>query len=658
MLSPTHRVCLALTAAYCALPASIAQAQRPTGYEDYQVVDIQIQNQAELEVLRRLEIVGRDFQVWSEVAAIGRPTQVRVAPAARPALDASGLHYEVVIKDLQQYLDSRFDDTRGAGFFDALRTYDEHVQFLTDLATAYPDLTEMISLGDSVQGRPLWALHITGPEGVKPGVIYHGGEHGNEQAPASVVAYVANHLLTNYATDPQVAWLVDHVDWYLLPIMNPDGYVSYDRMNAHGVDLNRNWAGPGAGQDPWGGAFPFSEPETGALRDFFLSHPTVRVHLDLHGYVPWIIWPWAHIPDHCADHAQFEAVGIELRDRIAASGGGTYTIGTIYSVVPYPTSGTSANYSYGVLDLWAFGMEVVHADMPDICQEFLTAMLYLGQWIRETDCNGNGVDDVDDIAAGTSPDDDGNGIPDECEVFTLSMPLPEDSLATTCTGDADCGSPGAVCVASKCYVPKNRYISIDPNPSNTGVSTARRVSLYDLGGQNSVLGWVGEPIERTIAGPETTPQLLARIADTPHYRDWSVNNSGQPWVEPTVQIGDCETSPGHTYLVQAIVEGTDIADEANYSASLMLRTATDFGDVVGASTGTPPDGTRTFKDITAVVRGFQSTQSEPKVWLDLQGGADTPQVPDFSDINFADISHAVSGFQGGAYPFAAPGDCP
>lgn len=51
----------------------------------------------------------------------------------------------------------------------------------------------------------------------------------------------------------------------------------------------------------------------------------------------------------------------------------------------------------------------------------------LGEWIpygaaaaaqagpAEYDCNGNGVEDAVDIAGGYSADEDGNGIPDECE---------------------------------------------------------------------------------------------------------------------------------------------------------------------------------------------------------------------------------------------------
>jgi carboxypeptidase A2 len=397
------------------LTAAPSPAQ-PSGYEGYQVVHIAIADKAELAALTELQKLGSDFEVWSEVVGLGiGPIEVRVAPAAQPALQASGLHYEVIIADLQRYLDGLYGDSRG-DFFDSLRTYEQHAQFMDDLAAAYPELAERVSLGMSVQFRPMWALRITGPNARrKPAVLYHGAEHGNEQAPSSVVAYVAEHLLTNYGSDPEVTALVDNVEWYLMPIMNPDGYVIYSRYNANGVDLNRNWDGPGSGLDPSGGPYPFSEPETAALRDFLLDNSQVRVHVDIHGYVPYIMWPWAHTAEHCPDHASFLEIGTEMRERVAASGGGTYEIGTIYDLIWYPISGCSTNYSYGVAGLWALAIEVVDDDMPDICTEFLTSLLYVGEWIDEHDCNANGVFDADDIAAGSSFDSNGNGVPDECE---------------------------------------------------------------------------------------------------------------------------------------------------------------------------------------------------------------------------------------------------
>ncbi len=240
---------------------------------------------------------------------------------------------------------------------------------------------------------------------------------------------------------------------------------------------------------------------------------------------------------------------------------------------------------------------------------------------------------------------------------SVETPAPEGT--SVCVDDGDCVNEEA-CVDGTCYVPKNRYVSVEPNPSNDGLTTARRVSLDLGGGQTHVLGWIGEPSLVTIAGPEPGPQLLARLVDESlrHYRDWSVDDLGQPWAVSTLHVGDCEVSPGQTYLIEAITEGADIADDANYSSPLVLPTVGNFGDVVGGSAGLPPDATRNFKDISAVVRGFQSVQSEPKVWLDLQGGSAAPEIPDFSDINFADINAAVAGFQGGSYPFAVPCDCP
>jgi len=69
---------------------------------------------------------------------------------------------------------------------------------------------------------------------------------------------------------------------YLIPSLNPDGNAANSRYNAHGVDLNRNWettdwrsdaAVPGypQGKPGSGGQYPFSEPETRALRDLLLQ---------------------------------------------------------------------------------------------------------------------------------------------------------------------------------------------------------------------------------------------------------------------------------------------------------------------------------------------------------------------------------------------------
>jgi len=41
-------------------------------------------------------------------------------------------------------------------------------------------------------------------------------------------------LIDDYPSDPEVKKLVDKYDWYLLPVVNPDGY-SYTWTTVHGI---------------------------------------------------------------------------------------------------------------------------------------------------------------------------------------------------------------------------------------------------------------------------------------------------------------------------------------------------------------------------------------------------------------------------------------
>ena len=409
----THRSIESLVAAALALSAAFvlaapALAQPCDSCAGVQVIRIDITSGADQSKLEQLaQTFGRDFELWPE-SATPDTIQARVAPAAQPALTASGLKYEVLIADLQLYQEQEALAAQGRDFFSAIRTYDEHVQFIDSLVAAYPSLAQKIDLGASVQGRHMWGLHITGQGRVKPGIYYFGSEHGNEKAGASIVAYVANNLLSHYGSDPHITALVDHAEWFLIPIANPDGYVANNRTNSHGVDINRNWGGPGHGSNP------FSEPETQHLRDLMVNNPQIRVLVDIHGYVNLLMWPWGYTSQLCADDALFRTVTTTCRAKIAAAGGGNYDIGPIYTTI-YPAPGCSTDYCYGIHHIWAWGWEVTNSTMPNICLQFLDALQYLGDWIWSYDCNGNDHPDTDDLASGRSHDLNHNGVPDECD---------------------------------------------------------------------------------------------------------------------------------------------------------------------------------------------------------------------------------------------------
>jgi protein MpaA len=127
--------------------------------------------------------------------------------------------------------------------------------------------------GRSVDGRAIEAVHRPG-QGSR--VLVVGCIHGDECAGTAVVAALRR--------------LPARDDLWLVPTLNPDGVARGSRQNAHGVDLNRNFAaGWRRAGRPWSttyaGPRPFSEPETRAARALILRiHPALTIwfhqHLD------------------------------------------------------------------------------------------------------------------------------------------------------------------------------------------------------------------------------------------------------------------------------------------------------------------------------------------------------------------------------------------
>lgn len=297
----------------------------------------------------------------------------------------------------------------------------------------------------------------------------------------------------------------------------------------------------------------------------------------------------------------------------------------------------------------------------------------------EPDCNDNGVADSCDIAVGSSLDANGNGVPDECDldcngngvpddIECISMDPPQPGGSRTCATDPDCLGIGT-CIAGVCYVAKNRYVSIAPGQS--GCRFALRVTHIGTGRRF----WVREPDDNAVAW----------LDQTPHYLDWSA-------FPAIVHVGDCPVIPVAEYAVQAVAEGCDSRNEADYSDGLILPTAAaplpnhwadcvgpflqvcredgvtpcnDPGDCAGGVCGLypGPDGYVNFNDVGAAVKAFQKVPgtSWPETsWVDLHGddfGNATVDPPNFV-VNFADVQQMVLAFQGQPYPFSDPADCP
>ena len=118
---------------------------------------------------------------------------------------------------------------------------------LLSYETTYPTLAKRYDLGASYEGtRRLWAIRISDNVTVEedePGFKYIATMHGDEIVGTKMCMMLIDYLLTNYGSDPQCTNIIDEVDLWIVPLMNPDGYdrVNRTRENAQGIDLNRNF---------------------------------------------------------------------------------------------------------------------------------------------------------------------------------------------------------------------------------------------------------------------------------------------------------------------------------------------------------------------------------------------------------------------------------
>ncbi len=289
-----------------------------------------------------------------------------------PTVDLSRWTTVILDPDIEQTF-QRWRDEGLMVNFGPYYTYAEATAQLDSIHAQYPDLTtEKISIGLSIEGRDIWAMKISDhpdqDEG-EPAVLLTGVHHAREPIGCTITIEFAKYLLSHYGTDPLITWLVDNRELWIVPIVNPDGYVynefssdGYWRKNKRdnnnngyfdpsydGVDLNRNygymWAyddwgsSPYPGDQTYRGTAPFSEPETEAIRELCDSiQPTIA--LNYHSYSNLLIYPYGYDNIYTPDHQAFVAMAQIMT---AVNG---YTYGTPWELL-YPVNGSSDDWMYG-----------------------------------------------------------------------------------------------------------------------------------------------------------------------------------------------------------------------------------------------------------------------------------------------------------------------
>ncbi len=261
-------------------------------------------------------------------------------------------------------------------------TFSEMETWLQSMETTYPGLCEVFSIGQSTNGRNLWVAKISDNAGVEesePEVRFVSSMHGDEITGMVLCLNMVEHLLVNYGSDPTITDLVDNREIFLMPLMNPDGYVAGTRYNGQGSDLNRTF--PDFIDDPDNS--PAGRPtEVQLMMNWQLDHNFI-ISGSYHGGALVCNYPYDCTWDYCPDDTFFYNMSIGYSSRnLPMYNSSSFTDGVVRGVVWYLIYGGIQDWAYWWYADMAVTIEVSNdknppaSELADFWDENRDSMLY------------------------------------------------------------------------------------------------------------------------------------------------------------------------------------------------------------------------------------------------------------------------------------------
>jgi hypothetical protein len=299
------------------------------------------------------------------------------------------------------------------------RQYEDFGAELKKLAADFPDRVKPVVIGKSFQGRELQGVEIAndvnGADG-RPVFFLMALHHAREWPSAEAAMEFATLLARDGNGDARLRNILDNARVVVVPLINPDGYVSsresapYDPSDnirdatgseandevtytaevagppgglltyrrktcngaipdpsvpcalQYGIDPNRNygeaWGGPGSSpgfySQSYHGPGPWSEPETQAVHTFSQQR-NVTMLITIHNVAALVLRPpGVHTNGKAPDEARMKAIG----DAMAAATG----YKSQYGFQLYDTTGTTEDWNYAGQSTYGYTIEMGPSD--------------------------------------------------------------------------------------------------------------------------------------------------------------------------------------------------------------------------------------------------------------------------------------------------------
>ncbi|KAK2024406.1 zinc carboxypeptidase [Colletotrichum zoysiae] len=362
--------------------ASVAfESPEPVSYDGTKVFRVSVGD----EVDRVNDIVNKlQLSTWKGAPRAGAFADIVVPAADVGTFEAeiAGLNVTTMHEDLGASIasESTFSTyavgSANATWFNSYHAYADHLKFLNDMVSSYPNNAEIVTSGKSLQGNAITGIHIHGAtKGTKPAVVFHSTVHAREWISTMANEYIAWTLLSKYSSDSEIKGFVDKYDFYIFPVVNPDGFIYTQTTNrlwrknrqttsgssCLGHDINRNWpyqwsVSGGASTNPcaedFKGAAQGDAPETAALSAWISKTKAaqgLKLFIDFHSYSQLFMTPYGYSCSAVtANNAEMQALAKGAVAAIKAVHGTSYQYGPICSTI-YKATGSSVDYVQDVV---------------------------------------------------------------------------------------------------------------------------------------------------------------------------------------------------------------------------------------------------------------------------------------------------------------------
>ncbi|MES2769182.1 MAG: M14 family zinc carboxypeptidase [Bdellovibrionota bacterium] len=236
---------------------------------------------------------------------------------------------------------------------------------LKDLNAAYPQLTQLIEIGRTNDGRPLLVLKISDNAAIdetEPEFKYISSMHGDEITGREVMVALAQKILKEYSVNPAIKQLVDSTEIYIMASMNPDGSYRRQRGNANYADLNRDFPdfSTSDNQDTPAGR----EIETQHIMKFQKSRQ-FALSTNFHGGAEVMNYAWDTIPDKHPFNDLLIEIALDYANKATyIKNNGEFENGITNGYAWYEVNGGMQDWSYHWYNDLQFTVELSTSKWP------------------------------------------------------------------------------------------------------------------------------------------------------------------------------------------------------------------------------------------------------------------------------------------------------